>query len=69
MDHPVADSGENAFKMRFKIHNAWISSLSYSDLNATDNQILFETMQLVHEGLSVSFTGATGDVRAGDAKG
>ena len=69
MDHPVADAGENAFKMRFKVHNAWISSLSYSDLNATDNQILFETMQLVHEGLSVSFTGATGDVRAGDAKG
>ena len=69
MDHPIADAGENAFKMRFKVHNAWISSLSYSDLNATDNQILFETMQLVHEGLSVSFTGATGDVRAGDAKG
>jgi len=69
MDHPVADSGENAFKMRFKIHNAWISSLSYSDLNATDNQILFETMQLVHEGLSVSFTDATGSPRAGDAKG
>ena len=69
MDHPVADTGENAFKMRFKVHNAWISSLSYSDLNATDNQILFETMQLVHEGLSVSFTGNTGEPLAGQAKG
>lgn len=69
MDHPIADSGNNAFKMRFKIHNAWISSLSYSDLNATDNQILFETMQLVHEGLSVSFTDAVGAPLAGQAKG
>jgi phage tail-like protein len=69
MDHPIADAGENAFKMRFKVHNAWISSLSYSDLNATDNQILFETMQLVHEGLSVSFTGNTGEPLAGQAKG
>jgi phage tail-like protein len=69
LDHPIADQGENAFKMRFKIHNAWISSLSYSDLNATDNQILFETMQLVHEGLSVSFTDSAGNPLASQAKG
>lgn len=69
LDHPIADQGENAFKMRFKFHNAWISSLSYSDLNATDNQILFETMQLVHEGLSVSFTDSAGNPLSSQAKG
>jgi phage tail-like protein len=69
LDHPIADQGNNSFKMRFRIHNAWITSLNYSDLNATDNQILFETMQFVHEGLSVSFTDAAGAPSTGEAKG
>lgn len=68
LDHPMTGApgltgdtiNTNAYKMKFTIHNAWITSLSYSDLNAGDNQILFETMQLVHEGMSVSFTGANG---------
>lgn len=66
LDHPLGanqlegDVLKNAIKMKFKVHNAWITSLSYSDLNAGDSQILFETMQLVHEGLSVSFTDGTG---------
>jgi phage tail-like protein len=55
-DHPntTVDSGERP-KMQFKIHNAWITALNYTDLDATNGAILFETMQLVHEGLSVSF--------------
>lgn len=59
LDHPVAaPTGtliENEAKMKFTVHNAWITSLAYSDLNAGDNQLLYETMTLVHEGLSVSF--------------
>lgn len=64
LDHPVTaapllDNNDllspKAEKMKFTVHNAWITSLSYSDLNAGDNQILFETMQVVHEGLSVRF--------------
>jgi phage tail-like protein len=39
--------------MRFKVYNAWISSLAYSDLNAGDNAILVEQMSLVHEGFEV----------------
>ena len=46
--------------MKFKIHNAWITALNYTDLDATNGAILFETMQLVHEGLSVYFTKADG---------
>jgi phage tail-like protein len=60
LDHPVqpisdtADLVDNA-KMRFDVHNAWITTLQYSDLNAGDQNILFEQMTLVHEGLSVGF--------------
>jgi phage tail-like protein len=39
--------------MRFKVYNAWITSLAYSDLNAGDNAILVEQMSLVHEGFEV----------------
>ena len=63
MDHPnrnstVTDADDNTPRMGFKVHNAWISSLAYQDLNAGANEILFETMTLVHEGLSVFFTDA-----------
>ena len=61
LDHPATGVinglgdviSEGAYRMHFKVHNAWISSLTYNDLNASDNQVMYETMQLVHEGLSV----------------
>jgi hypothetical protein len=46
--------------MAIKIHNAWISQLNYTDLDATNGAILYESMQLVHEGLSIYYTGADG---------
>lgn len=62
MDHPNAGTGagtgavdDNTPKMGFKIHNAWISQLNYSDLNAGDGGIFFETMTLVHEGLAAFY--------------
>ena len=48
-------------QMQFKIHNAWITGVSYTDLDATNGAILFETMTLVHEGISVFFTDASGN--------
>lgn len=59
-DHPNTDAANDKPKMAFKIHNAWITGLSYTDLDATNGAILFETMQLVHEGISVFFTNADG---------
>jgi phage tail-like protein len=57
LQHPNANPNDkNISRMGFRLNNAWISTLSYSDLNSGDNQILFESMQLVHEGLSVFFT-------------
>jgi phage tail-like protein len=61
MDHPnsagtAANSSANVPRMGFKVHNAWISTLNYTDLNAADGAILFESMSLVHEGLSAFYT-------------
>lgn len=57
MDHPNAGPTDtNTPVMGFRVHNAWITSLNYTDLNANDGSLLFESMQLVHEGLSVFFT-------------
>lgn len=44
----------------FRIYNAWISSLAYSDLNAGDNAIMVEQMTLVHEGLDMYWESAVG---------
>jgi phage tail-like protein len=62
LSHPLASTAtsngtQNSYtdhvSMRFKVYNAWISQLAYSDLNAGDNAILVEQMTLVHEGFEV----------------
>lgn len=62
LDHPVTGSpligsgdiiSSGAYKMKFTVHNAWISELRYSGLDATANSLMYENMTLVHEGLSV----------------
>jgi phage tail-like protein len=53
--HPNTTPTNDLPQMQFKVHNAWITALNYTDLDATNGAILFETMQLIHEGLSVSF--------------
>lgn len=62
LDHPavILDNTDmiSAAKMHFRLHNAWITTLQYSDLNAGDQNILFEQMTLVHEGLSAGFVGS-----------
>lgn len=68
-DHPVTDSGfkydtdpsasvtANDLKSRLtvKLHNAWPGSYSISDLNAGDNGILIQQMQLHHEGFEMDW--------------
>jgi phage tail-like protein len=63
--HPTTDDNagtEDVSQMVFRLHNAWITNLSYTDLDATNGAILFESMQLVHEGLSVGFLTPGGNV-------
>jgi phage tail-like protein len=68
LDHPAqigdTDDMVTKAKMHFKVHNAWITTLQYSDLNAGDQNILFEQMTLVHEGLSVGVMANGADVAA-----
>jgi phage tail-like protein len=65
LDHPAAsnatatsdgEGGAQVPKMGFHVHNAWISTLNYSDLDAGGNNLMVETMGVVHEGLSVFYT-------------
>ena len=42
-------------KLKFRVYNAWIQTLSYSDLNAGDNSLLVEQMTLVHEGFDAKW--------------
>lgn len=40
---------------RFRLYNAWPTSIAYSDLNAGDNALMVEQMTLVHEGLDMKW--------------
>lgn len=64
LDHPVTKGGPtnpadnqpgNLTKVAFKVHNAWPSTLQFSDLDAGGNAILVEQMTLVHEGIEPRF--------------
>lgn len=70
LDHPVTThngsttgGARTPVKMVFNVHNAWITALSYSDLNAGDNALLVEQMTLVHEGFTMYMASA----KAGDS--
>jgi len=41
--------------LRFKVYNAWISSLAYSNLDAGSNTLMVEEMTFVHEGFDVHY--------------
>lgn len=53
--------------MRFKVYNAWITSLAYSNLDAGANTLMVEEMSLVHEGFDVEY--GSGYTQAGSASG
>ena len=51
-----ADNPEDQHtSLRFKVYNAWISSLAYSNLDAGANTLMVEEMSLVHEGWDVAY--------------
>jgi phage tail-like protein len=67
LDHPVTKGGptnpadnhpHGICKAAFKVHNAWPSTLQFSDLDAGGNAILVEQMTLVHEGVEPLFADA-----------
>ena len=52
---PVGSVYDQHASMRFRINNAWISSLSYGNLEAGGSTLMVEDMTLVHEGFEVTF--------------
>lgn len=49
---------------KFRVYNAWPTTVAYSDLNAGDNALMVEQMTLVHEGFDmVMANDVTGDVK------
>ena len=73
LDHPanIQDGADlkTYAKAHFKIHSAWITTLAYSDLNAGDQNILFEQMTLVHEGLSAGYLNTNGTATPTEVSG
>ena len=66
LSHPIPGSpnandttttSQDHVAMRFKVYNAWPTSVAYSDLNAGDNALFVEQMTLVHEGFDVNWAG------------
>jgi phage tail-like protein len=64
LSHPIptAGAGDNSATtdhtaMRFKVYNAWPTTVAYSDLNAGDNALYVEQMTLVHEGFDINWAG------------
>jgi phage tail-like protein len=63
LSHPIPRAGEDESNaaasdhtaVRFKVYNAWPTSVAYSDLNAGDNALFVEQMTLVHEGFDVNW--------------
>lgn len=63
--NPAAAKGSNAGRattpadmhtsLRFKVYNAWISSLSFGDLSAGENSLMVEQMSVQHEGFDVKY--------------
>lgn len=49
------DDTDDHVAMRFKVYNAWITAVAYSDLNAGDNALFVEQLVLVHEGFDVKW--------------
>lgn len=50
-----AQSGDDVIVARFRLYNAWPTSVAYSDLNAGDNALMVEQMTLVHEGMNMEW--------------
>lgn len=48
-----SDSQNDLVGLSFRLYNAWIQSLAYSDLNAGDNAVLVEQIVLAHEGFDM----------------
>lgn len=57
----AATAATDEVAMRFRVYNAWPTSVAYSDLNAGDNALFVEQMTLVHEGFDLNWGSLASD--------
>jgi phage tail-like protein len=78
LNHPVPSAGADVnsgataggsdeVAMRFKVYNAWPTTVAYSDLNAGDNALYVEQMTLVHEGFDLNWASIDTDKKVTSA--
>ncbi len=61
LDHPVNYQGnKHVPKLTFRLYNAWVNSVAYSDLDAGGNAVLVEQISLTHEGFDVKHASGVG---------
>jgi len=48
-------AGDDLVVAKFRLYNAWPTTVAYSDLNAGDNALFVEQMTLVHEGMDMQW--------------
>lgn len=69
LSHPIPKTGEDDVNSsdsdhvaaKFRVYNAWPTSVAYSDLNAGDNALFVEQMTLVHEGFDIKWASSLTD--------
>lgn len=59
--NPFDTSSNDPVVMRFRVFNAWPTSVAYSDLNAGDNALVVEQLTVVHEGFNLIWATMNGD--------
>ena len=55
LNNSFAGSKNDPIGLGFRVYNAWLQSVAYSDLNAGDNAVLVEQMVLAHEGFEMAW--------------
>jgi phage tail-like protein len=51
----ATDTADPHVAIKFRIYNAWITNLSYSNLDAGGNSLMVEEMTVVHEGWDANY--------------
>jgi phage tail-like protein len=72
LDHPVtagdasgsAGATSAAVVLKFNVYNAFVASVGFGGLNASDNGILVHSMTIHHEGFDVDFVRSAADARS-----
>lgn len=61
MAHPVTATLTHPAYVKFRIYNAWISGIAYSELDAGGNAVYVQQMTITHEGFEMNMAKSLGE--------